>query len=182
MRSLLNSIPIETPFAYERQGYWANYKAGVPIANGSKLLPYYSQPFDPLQGATVSGWLKCIHGKHAYDLGEIPYIERNDKWTYYHDGSETGAVVPMGYYYIEASYKIPPAGVVNTYNEYILRVERAGGVVEAKECLFEKLVGYGGGYTEGKLFKTEPFWMPQPGTLPQTLGDYNDDFNDDYLT
>lgn len=181
MRSLLNTIPIETPFAYERQGYWANYHTGVPIADGSNLLSFYSMPFDPIVGATVNAWLKCINGDHAYHLGELPYIERNDKWTFYHDGSDTGAVVPMGYYYVEATAYLPQAGVGNIYSDYIIRVERQGGITEAESCLLDTLLDISGGVSALPLFKTEPFWMPQAGTLPEKSGDFNRDFNTDFL-
>ena len=182
MRSLLNTIPGDTPFAFERQGYWANYRSGVPIADGPSLLPFYSMPFDSIQGAQITAWLKCIDGSHAFNLGSLPIIEKNDTWTIYHDGSDLGVVVPMGYYFVEVGYKIPPQDAGLLYSEYLDRVERAKGVVEAQDCLIDALVNYSSGWVTGTLFKTEPFWMPQAGTLPTKLGDFNDDFNDDFLT
>ena len=176
MRSFLNTIPIETPFAYQRQGYYNEHIPGTPIADGPSLLPFYSMPFDPIANATVYGWLKCINGDHAYDLGALPVIEKNNTWTVYHDGSDTGAIVPIGYYYVEVSYTVFPAGVNAIYDNYITRVDHAGATMEAEGCVLEALVKLGGGTISGKLFKTEPFFFAHARKMPKKIGDYKKNF------
>lgn len=181
MNGLLNTLPVSTPFDYQRQGLY-NELAAVPIADGNNLLPFVSMPFDPLTGANVTAWVMCINGTHAFNLGVLPYIDKNGKWSFYWDGHDSAANLPMGYYYIQASYEIPPAGATQAYQTFVDRVQHDGGVVEATECMQDSIISLFGGWVTGDLFKTEIFFMPQAGAVPGKLGSFNEDYNLDFDT
>lgn len=175
MISVLKTIPIEQPFMYQRQGYY-HLADNFPIADGSRLLPFVSQPFIAATGATTTGILRTICGDYAANIGTIETIFTNNKTTFYWSaGRDSGVDVPMGKYYIEVVSQVSPQNIQPIYDAWEARVLAAGGKVYAPECMYYALVDLAGGTQQIKLFKTEPFIMP--ATTTTLKGSFNQSFS-----
>ena len=83
--SVLRTILPSAPFIHQQQGLY-NELSGVPIADGSKLLPFTSMPLEPIAGSKSDAWIMCLDGGHVFKIGQLPIIEKNGTVTYYHDG------------------------------------------------------------------------------------------------
>lgn len=178
MISVLETIPIEQPFMFQRQGYY-HLSDNFPIADGSRLLPFVSRPFFLALGVKPSGTLRTICGEFAADIGILPTVLTNDKTTFYWSaGRDSGVDVPMGKYYIECSAEIDPQNVPTMYNAWQTRVLAAGGEIVAGQCMYDALLDLAGGAQTLKLFKTEPFIMPASTTTLK--GSFNQSFNESF--
>jgi len=168
---------------FQRQGLYNEAITGMPIADGSKLIPFISHPVLNIEGATITGWLKSICGNWTAGLGELDVIIKNETltvvWTY---GKDSGVNMPMGYYYIDCIATTPAGQVIPIYNAYVDRVlaDDDKAVIEAEQCTLDALSKLAGGDNVFGLLKTEPFFIPDESQLAPTIGSFNQSFNESF--
>jgi hypothetical protein len=93
---------------YQRQGYALNHVTGTPIADGSRLLPFMSMPFEYVGDSKVSVYLHSICGNYTTLIGFLETRTVGTKISFYWiAGTESGLTVPSGYYYIQTDSSEP---------------------------------------------------------------------------
>ena len=182
MRSILGTIPPDAQFMYQKQGLYNVSQTGVPIADGSRLLPFVSMPFLSIDG-TINGYLYDICDNYIGSIGELNTITKNNTITvHWPQGKDSGLTIPMGYYYVRCIAEVPPGNATAIFNAYKDRVNYEGTKypLEAEQCVLDVLADLAGGELSLPLFKTETFYMDSVATQPLLGGSFNKSFEISY--
>jgi hypothetical protein len=155
MRSILNTMPIELPFDFQRAGHHKILVA--PLANRGKLLPFILPQSEAR--AVDSEWLVMVDsdGKEIKRIASDGFLEISGSVIWNNQVNDIyqllGDEMPCGYYYYLAS---------------------AGGKQFKTDIFFID-------NTVDKLGSPGAPGQPQLPVVPKLLGDYNSDYGDDYF-